>query len=339
MEVKTIAGCIAGLALLSACSSPAEEDAPAPEALVTVAAVVRQQVGETVRLFGVADTGPGGKASLVAPIEARLIAIDAPVGSPVGPGQPVLRLAPGPTAALDMAKARSDAQTANAAYARALRMRADGLASNAEVETARAGQASANATVRSLTGRSLVLRAPFAGHVEAISAAPGDIIAAGTTLASISGNGAVRIRFGLDPVLGRRVNAGAPMTVSRAGDSGKLPSTVVSVDPVVDPQTRLASLYVRLPASSSIRAGEALTGTITMSGSSDAIVIPYGALLDDAGQPYVYVVVRGLAHRRDILTGVSDGNQVAVLRGLAVGEQVVVDGGTALEDGMKVRLK
>jgi len=33
------------------------------------------------------------------------------------------------------------------------------------------------------------------------------------------------------------------------------------------------------------------------------------------------------------------GDRVAITRGLGTGDQVVTEGGTALEDGMKVRIK
>ncbi|CAN5242333.1 N/A [soil metagenome] len=337
--MKTTLIGLTGLALLAACSAPTPEDTPEPVALVTVATAAPQNIGEWIKLYGVADAGPGGQVSLVAPIEVRLVAIDAPVGTAVAQGQAILRLAPGPTATLDIAKARSDAQAASAAYARAQRMRGDGLMSDADVETARAAQATAGATVASLTGRGLTLRAPIVGHVEGITAQPGDIIAAGTTMGSISGNGAARARLGVDPGQVRTIRTGATVTIARAGAGDSFPSHIVSVDPVVDPQTKLVSVYATLPAASQVRTGEALTGEVTLNGGGSALVIPYRALLDDAAQPYVFVVAKGVANRRDIATGASDGSHVAVLRGLKAGEMVVVEGGTALEDGMRVRLK
>ncbi|PTS90786.1 efflux RND transporter periplasmic adaptor subunit, partial [Sphingomonas sp. HMWF008] len=63
------------------------------------------------------------------------------------------------------------------------------------------------------------------------------------------------------------------------------------------------------------------------------------ALLDDGGQAYVYVVTGGVAHRRDITVGAPRGDRVAVSGAVLAGEAVVVAGGTAVEDGMKVRTK
>lgn len=336
--MKTIITVMA-LTLLTACSSAPQDDSPEPQALVTLATVGRQAVGETIRLYGVADSAPGGRADLFAPIEARFVAIDAPVGSAVRQGQAIVHLSPGPTAMLDMAKARSDAQATNAAYARTIRMRGDGLMSDADVETARAAKASADATLGSLTGRSLTLRAPHAGYVESITGTPGDLIPAGTSVVAISSTGAIRARFGIDPALARHLRAGAAIAISTAGSGRAIPARLSAVDPMVDPQTKLASAYADLPAGTAFRPGETLTGETTVQGTGEALAIPYAALLDDAGQPFVFVVVKGTAHRRDIVTGSSDGAAIAVTKGLSPGDKVVVEGGTALDDGMKVRLR
>jgi membrane fusion protein (multidrug efflux system) len=73
--------------------------------------------------------------------------------------------------------------------------------------------------------------------------------------------------------------------------------------------------------------------------SNDALTIPYAALLDDGGQPYVYVVAGGIAHRHDVTTGATSGDRIAITKGVSAGDQIVTQGGTALEDGMKVRTK
>lgn len=336
--MKKRASCLLGLSMLAACSPSSGDSAAPPQALVTLASAKQQSIGENVTLYGAADAGPAGKANLVAPIEARLVAIEAPVGSAVRQGQAIVRLLPGPVAAADIAKARSDTQSANAAYARALRMRADGLVSDADVETARAAKTAATATLASLTGTNLILRSPLAGRVETISNTPGDIIPAGTTIASLSDDGAVRARFGVDPALVGNLRPGARILVSGVGTS-KAVVHLTSVDPIVDPQTKLASAYATLPADGQWRAGETLIGEAATTGSGPALVIPYGALLDDGGQPFVFVVAKGVASRHDVVVGPTDGTLVAVNKGLSAGDKVVVAGGTALEDGMKVRLK
>ncbi|MGN6820810.1 MAG: efflux RND transporter periplasmic adaptor subunit [Sphingomonas sp.] len=283
-----------------------------------------------------------GKHVLAAPVEATVVSVEAPVGTQVGAGQVVVRLAPSPTSRLDYAKAATDAAAAQAAYARAQRLRADGLASDADVETARAAAQTAGATRASLGARNgaLTLRAPAAGFVESIASAPGDIVAPGTAVASIAGSGNLRARFGIDPALATKIRPGMALRVTPPSGV-PFSAPVLSIDPVVDPATRLAALFVNVPAGSGIGANAALNGQLTLGGSNSgaALTIPYAALLDDAGQPYVFVVVKNVAHRRDVEIGPVSGDRVVILKGVKPGEKVVTEGGTALEDGMQVRTK
>jgi hypothetical protein len=47
--------------------------------------------------------------------------------------------------------------------------------------------------------------------------------------------------------------------------------------------------------------------------------------------------VEGIARKRDVVVGNGVGDRITVLRGLDLGARVVTEGGTALEDDMKVR--
>ena len=331
--------------LLAGCSAGSEEadEAATPVALVTLAPVTAGGAANQLTVYGAAEPGAMGKISLVAPAEARVVAIEAAVGTPVAAGQIVSRLVASPTTQADAAKATSDAAAANAALARAQRLRADGLGSDAEVETARAAATAANAVRTSVTTKagSLTLRAPAAGTVDAIPVAVGELLQAGAPVASIARNGEVRVRFGVDPDAIRGVRPGMVVRIEGAATRAPLVAILQSVSPVIDPQTRLAAVYARVPAGSGITAGEVLTGAIDLgdSAGATALTIPYTALLDDAGQPFVYVVRGGVAHRRDIVVEPSSGERVTIVKGLIPGERVVIEGSTGLEDGMKVRTR
>ena len=329
------------LGVLAGCA-PATPDAPvAPVALVSVGTVADGAVAETVTLYGAVENNAAGRVALSAPAEAILTVIEAPVGTSVQRGQIVARLAPSPTSRLDLVKAQGDARLTVEAAARASRLRADGLVGNAEVETARAAANSATATLASLTGRAggLVLRATVAGFVETVVPAAGDLVAAGGPVATIARSGDLRARFGVEPALARRIDRGASLLVVPAGGGAPFAARVLSVDPVVDPATRLASVYTAIPSATGLGAGETLSTRLRVTASTAGLTIPYAAVLDDGGQPYVYLVTGGIARRRDIAFGAGTGDRIGVTRGLRRGERVVTAGGTALEDGMRVRLK
>ena len=328
--------------LVVGCSAGGDEESERkPVALVKLAPVQIGTVTERVTLYGAADVGASAERTLTAPTEAVLARIDAPVGSQVGQGQVVVRLRLSPVSRLELAKAASDAAAADSAYARAKRLRNDGLVSNAEVDAARAVAQGADATLHSLRQRnaSLVMRAPVAGTVSTLASSQGDVVAAGTAVAKITPVGNSRVRFGVDPASARRITPGTVVQVLPSGDHAGFAVAVTMVDPVVDPQTRLASIYAPLPGSARIGAGEPLKGELDIGASAAAPMVPYAALLDDGGQPYVFVVSGGVAHRRDVGVGSESGDRIAVTRGLRSGELVVIEGGTALQDGMKVRTR
>ncbi len=341
MTLKRLTLPLVVLLLVAGCSNAADESSAAPVALIKTAQVGTGNLDEMVTLYGSAESGSVGTFTVSSPVEAMVRSIDAPMGSSVARGQVLARLAPSPAAALDLANAAAAATSANLAYARAQRLRADGLVSDADVETAREAKQTADATRASLAGRngSLVLRAPVSGNVEVIGASAGQLVAAGTAVVSIVKDGNLRARFGIDPALARRVPGKSFVEVHSAGSAAPFNAPVLSVDPVVDPQSRLASVYVSIPAQTEIGAGESLTGRILLGSTTGGLAIPYAALLDDGGQPYVYVIAKGQAMRRDIVAGPRMGDRVVVISGLKPGETVATDGVTALEDGMKVRTK
>lgn len=336
---------IIALALLlfaTGCSGAENQDqAAVPVALVQLGRVEQGSIQETVTVYGSADSGAGVNAVLSAPAEGLVEAIVAPVGTPVRPGQVVVRLRPSPTVQLDLARASTDARTTQLALARAQRLRADGLVGNAEVESARAAARTASATLASLNARSrsFDLRTPVAGFVQTISSTPGDLVASGGSVATVARAGDLRGRFGIDPALARRIPQGASVQVAPSAGGAPVGLPVLSVDPSIDAQTRLASLYVRIPQATGIGAGETLTGELLVHAAYNAITMPYAALLDDGGQPFAYVVVNKVARRRDLTVGSASGGRLQVLRGLRPGELVVTAGATALEDGMKVRTR
>ncbi|CAM3282696.1 Efflux RND transporter periplasmic adaptor subunit [Sphingomonas antarctica] len=331
------------LALLScaACSSgpTADEAEPAPAALVALARADQGNLAQDVIIYGVAEGGAGAKASLSAPAEAIVSRIVAPVGTRVSAGDIVVQLSASPTTRLDIVKASTDARAADAAYARARRLRTDGLVGNAELEAARAAAAAADATRASLGGRAgaLTLRASSAGFVETIPVNPGDTVQAGAVVATIARPGDLRGRFGADPAVARALHRGEGVMIAATKGRAAFTVPVDAVTPVVDPATRLASIFVRIPAQVGLAVGETLTGSVAVSSSNNMPTIPYAALLDDGGQPYVYIVKANVAHRHDVVVGATQGDRVSIVKGVGQGDTVVTQGGTAVEDGMKVR--
>ena len=330
--------------LLAGCGGSAEApdgaDKGQPTATVRVASAVSGAQSDIVTAYGTTEAGPSADHAIVAPAEAIVARVAAPTGTAVAAGQAIVTLLPSPVTRTAIAKAASDVQVADAAFARAQRLRRDGLVADTEVETARASAATARSTRANLglSSGGTTLRAPVAGTVAALTANPGDQLAAGAVIASIVGRGDLRARLGVDPAVARRIHPGEAIALQVANGGASVTVPVVGVDPQVDAATRLASVFVRIPASAGLSAGQPVRATLTVGARTTGISIPYAALLDDGGQTYVFVVRGGVAKRVSVVPGNGSGDMVQVLNGLDPGDKVVTEGGTALEDGMKVRV-
>ena len=330
---------IAAAVALAACSSPPDATTAKPVALVTVATAQPGSIAESIAIHGAAESGGADRITLASPIEAIVAAIRAPAGARVRKGQVVVSLTPSPASRVDRERAVSESQGAQRTLARMQRLRVDGLVSEAEVETARTAYAVAAATATSLAQRvaALDLRAPADGVVESVQQSPGELVPAGSPVATLAPAGKLRARFGIDPALARRLRPGMAIQIGAASGESTIPASIQSVSPVADPHTKLAGVFAELPANTGIGQGEPLSGQVLLSSTSDLLTIPYSALLDEAGQPFVFSVTGKVASRHDVVIGPTDGRVVAILKGLARGDQVVTQGGTALTDGMQVR--
>ena len=334
---------IVAITTLAACSGGTSGDASAADPVVRVTLGTAQQgnVAETVTLYGAVETGAEAQYTLAAPAEARVASIAAPVGTPVRRGQLVVGLSPSPATRAQFASAQNDYQAAQNALARARRLRADGLASDAEVETARQAAQNSAAMQQSMASQTgeLALRAPGPGYVQSVAVNPGDLVSAGTTIATIARVGTLRARFGVDPAVVRKLSAGTVLRLNASEGGTPFDAPILSVDPTVDPQSQLASVYVRVPAGQALGPGQPLTAIVPVRQEGNAVTVPYAALLDDGGQPFVFIVKSGTAHRHDVVTGASNGARIAIAKGVSSGDTVVIEGGTAVEDGMKVSTK
>lgn len=330
--------------LLAGCGggeTPDGAEKAKPTAMVRVASAVTGARSDAVVAYGTTEAGPSADHAIVAPAEAIVARVAAPTGTAVAAGQAIVMLSPSPASRTAIARAASDVRVADAAYARALRLRRDGLVANADVETARAAAATARSTRANLglSRGGTTLRAPMAGTVAGLAANPGDQLAAGAVIASIVARGDLRARIGIDPAVAFRIHPGMAIAIQAVNGGASVTVPVVGVDPQVDATTRLAAVFVRIPAGSGLSAGQPVRATLTVGATTTGISIPYAALLDDGGQTYVFVVRGGVAKRVPVVPGNGTGDMVQVLKGLNPGDRVVVEGGTALDDGMKVRVQ
>jgi RND family efflux transporter MFP subunit len=114
-------------------------------------------------------------------------------------------------------------------------------------------------------------------------------------------------------------------------------ASVRLVAPVVDAKTRLGTVRVALSADTELKPGMFVRVEIDAS-STAALTVPHKALVWRDGKAAVFTVSHdGTAVLRTITTGRKTSSAVEVVRGLAAGERIIVEGAGLLNDGEKVR--
>ncbi|MBN1562063.1 efflux RND transporter periplasmic adaptor subunit [candidate division KSB1 bacterium] len=114
---------------------------------------------------------------------------------------------------------------------------------------------------------------------------------------------------------------------------------VTQVSPAIDSETRTfkASIEINNPEWK-FRPGMFIKVETVVAHKDSAIVIPKSIIIQSRGARRVYVVDRGVAHGRRIVTGLENPTQVEVIEGLQVDDRLIVKGYETLSDQTKVRI-
>lgn len=89
--------------------------------------------------------------------------------------------------------------------------------------------------------------------------------------------------------------------------------------------------------SKDLRPGYHVNVEITVAQHKNVPAVPYNAILAENNHSYVFVVKNGKLHRRKIETGLTNGKEKEVTKGLKPGEKIVLDPTDKLKEGMVIR--
>ncbi|CAN7223337.1 efflux RND transporter periplasmic adaptor subunit [Massilia sp. LjRoot122] len=250
-------------------------------------------------------------------------------------------------AALQEAQANASAAKLDADRARALR--SSGALSEQQVtqlltaeRTAQARVSAAKATLaqQQLRLRQATVVAPDSGIISARSATVGAVAGPGTELFRMIRQGRLEWRAEVTSNDLGRIKPGMRAAV-RAASGSEITGKVRTVAPTVDPQTRLALVYVDLPPSLSanapLKAGMFASGRFEL-GATTALTVPQQAVAVRDGFSYVFRLNRdSRVSQLKVSTGRRLGDRVEIVGGLAAGTPIVVSGAGFLNDGDLVR--
>lgn len=338
------------LALLGACSKPAEPvSASKPALKVTLVHAKQASISDDINASGTI----AAREEVLLGVEltgVRVNAVLVEVGEHVKAGQVLLRLddrtlqVESIQTRAQVKQARANLTVAAANAKRGAQLRKRGLTSqsdtdqvNAALLNAQAGLELANASLQASELRLsfATLKAPNDGIISARSVQPGTVVAAGSELLRMIKNGALEWRAELSANEFLRVHVGDSVDVSTAG--AKVAGKIRAIDAGLQMQTRTGVVYADLPQDDQLRAGTFAQGRIQL-GSRTGLVLPATAVVQRDGYAYVFTEKDGIVSQKQVQLGTSVANSVEVVSGLDQSTGVVAEGGGFLTDGDRVQI-
>lgn len=286
------------------------------------------------------------QATVLSEAPGRVTALPVQVGRAVPLGGTLVRLEDGRQAigvqAAEAALARAQA-AAQAAARQAERVEAlgDGVPRSdhedaaTRVALARADLLAAEAQ-RDARARDLAdtrVRAPFAGRVTRLHVDLGQVLGAGTPVATVVDTSQVRVRIGVptDDLAG--------LAQGSVADVGGRPCVVDRIDRQVDPASGLVQVEVACDADERLIIGAPVTVSLALGQDRPTLAVPLEAVVERFGVSLIYVVQDGVARARTVTPARRTDSRVQLLSGLAEGEVVVVSGAERLTDGVPVQVR
>ena len=174
------------------------------------------------------------------------------------------------------------------------------------------------------------IAAPFNGIVAARNVAPGVYLQVGDPVVTLVRTDPLRFHAGVPERHSLLVEPGQQVLITVEGQTSPLIGKISRVSPILDLASRSLSIEVDIPNPDlRLRAGLFAEAEIVVNPRAHALVVPRSALIEFAGVKKVYVVEDGKAALRRVVTGRALGDQVEIVEGLRLAEQVAIEGKTA----------
>jgi multidrug efflux pump subunit AcrA (membrane-fusion protein) len=218
-------------------------------------------------------------------------------------------------------------------------------AAREELRAAEAGLRQANAGLAAAeeTLTYTVIRSPLSGAVYERNIQPGEIAStmAGAPLLRISDVKSIYYEATVAGRLAPQVHAGQAVAINVHGDgSHSLQGKVLSLVPVANPSSRDFLVRIAIPGLQGVsRPGIYADGSIIAQERKGVLVLSKDAIVERGGRPVVFVVENGKVKQREVQVGLTDRTRAEIVSGVALGDNVVVEGAQALKDGDTVTVQ
>lgn len=183
------------------------------------------------------------------------------------------------------------------------------------------------------------LRAPFDGVIGLRQVSVGTYASPTIIVAKLTKISSLKVEFSVPERYAGDVKIGAGVDFTLGGESKVFHATVYARESTIDPNTRTLTLRALYRNSSgTVMPGRYANIQLNKAEIKDAIGIPSEAIVPEMGKDKVFLYKSGKAEPIEITTGIRTEAKVQVVRGLNVGDTLIVSGTLQLRTGLPVTL-
>lgn len=185
------------------------------------------------------------------------------------------------------------------------------------------------------------LHSPINGLVNHLHVDVGEFVDRGDPVADLVNVDKIKINVNVPELDVRYLRVGQKAMVTVDAFPGRrLPGRIDFVAYKADPATKTFRVRVLIRNTDrEIRPGMIARVAFLRRIIPDALVVPLFALVDKGGERIIFVEKDGIAYARTVSIGVIEGGRIQITEGLEVGDHVIVNGQTEVEEGMQVQIQ
>lgn len=247
----------------------------------------------------------------------------------------------------DLRGQKASLEVARKNYDRVKRLKASGAISQVEFDRQEWEFKNAQASVDSLSARieKKLIKAPFDAKVGVQMVNLGQFVDVGASLVPLYSDDKLFVDFAIPQRLSAKVNVGQQINIiSEDNSSDIVEGTVQSIDPQIDEVTRQVRVRGVIPGTTKARAGMFVRIEVVVDNSRELIALPSSSIQFAPYGNSVFVIQKIskdgaenlTVHQVNVEIGPRRGDQVAIIKGLEVGQQVATSGLFKLREGASV---
>jgi RND family efflux transporter MFP subunit len=296
-------------------------------------------------------------AAIMPQVEGQVTRIFVRAGDRVARGAPLVQIDPAKQQAT--VRSQQDTRSARVAslalarrqYERTSALLAEGIASQADMDQAKAALDSAQAELQAVGAqvreqqeelRYYRVASPTAGIVGDIPVRVGDRVTVSTLLTTVDQPGGAGLEAYVSVPVERaaQLRTGMPVRILDGTGAVAAESRVTFISSQADPQTQTVLVKARIENAAGLRTSQ-FTRARVVWGTQSIPTVPVLAVSRISGQYFAFVAEGQdgalVAKQRPVKVGDIVGNDYAVLEGVKPGDRVIVSGTQFLRDGAPVK--